>query len=57
MIVTIKRQESNESSPYIQSFRYEGTLDTTVAALLDALNYTDDLYDTAGNPAPRIRWE
>ena len=26
MIVTIKRQESNESSPYIQSFRYEGTL-------------------------------
>ena len=57
MIVTIKRQESNESSPYIQSFRYEGTLDTTVAALLDVLNYTDDLYDTEGNPAPRIRWE
>ena len=57
MIVTIKRQESNESSPYIQSFRYEGTLDTTVAALLDVLNYTDDLYDTEGTPAPRIRWE
>ena len=46
MIVTIKRQKNRESSPYLQSFRYDGTLDTTVAALLDALNYTDDLYDT-----------
>jgi succinate dehydrogenase / fumarate reductase iron-sulfur subunit len=25
--------------------------------VLDALNYTDDLFDTDGNPAPRIRWE
>jgi succinate dehydrogenase / fumarate reductase iron-sulfur subunit len=25
--------------------------------VLDALNYTDDLFDTEGNPAPRIRWE
>jgi succinate dehydrogenase / fumarate reductase iron-sulfur subunit len=29
----------------------------TVSALLDLLNYTDDLYDTEGNPATKIRWE
>lgn len=57
MLVQIKRQKDSGSSPYWQSFRYDGTLDTTVAALLDHLNYTDDLYDTKGNPAPRIRWE
>lgn len=57
MIVTIKRQKDRVSSPYFQSFLYNGTLDTTVAALLDDLNYADDLYDKDGNPAPRIRWE
>ncbi|MEE1200571.1 MAG: 2Fe-2S iron-sulfur cluster-binding protein [Christensenellales bacterium] len=57
MIVTIKRQINPDSDPYWQSFRYSGTMDATVASVLDALNYTDDLYDINGNPAPRIRWE
>lgn len=57
MLVRIKRQRDRESEPYWQTFRYEGTHSTTVAALLDELNYTDDLFDSDGNPAPRIRWE
>lgn len=57
MLVRIKRQRDRESEPYWQTFRYEGTRSTTVAALLDELNYTDDLFDSDGNPAPRIRWE
>lgn len=57
MIVTIKRQKSPESEPYLQSFRYEGPRHIPVSAVLDALNYTDDLFDIAGKPADRIRWE
>lgn len=57
MHVKIKRQINAESAPYWQTYEYDGTMDTTVAALLDALNYTDDLYDIEENPAPRIRWE
>lgn len=57
MLVTIRRQSDADAAPYWQSFVYHGSLDTTVAAVLDALNYTDDLYDTEGKSAPRIRWE
>ena len=57
MIVKIKRQRNSESEPYWQSFRYDGTEHLTVSALLDALNYTDDLFDIDGEPASRIRWE
>lgn len=57
MRVKIKRQKDAQSAPYWQAFQYDGTLDTTVAALLDVLNYTDDVYDSEGHPAPRIRWE
>ena len=57
MIVKIKRQSTPESAPYMQSFVYDGPGHVTVAAVLDALNYTDDLFDTEGNAAPRIRWE
>ena len=57
MLVKIKRQETPESAPYWQSFRYEGTRETTVNAMLDAINYADDLYDAEGRPARRIRWE
>ena len=57
MIVKIKRQRTPESEAYWQSFRYDGPSHVTVSAVLDALNYTDDLLDTEGNPAPRIRWE
>ena len=57
MIVKIKRQRTPESEPYWQSFEYNGTAHAPVSAVLEAINYTDDLYDTEGNAAPRIRWE
>ena len=57
MIVKIKRQRNFESESYWQSFNYNGPEHVTVSAVLDALNYTDDLFDTEGKSAPRIRWE
>ena len=57
MIVTIKRQRTPDSAPYWQSFSYSGPMHVTVSALLDAINYTDDLFDAEGNPATRVRWE
>ena len=57
MIVKIKRQTNATATPYYQSFVYDGPKHVTIAAVLDALNYTDDLLDADGNAAPRIRWE
>ena len=57
MIVKIKRQANAMATPYYQSFVYDGPKHVTIAAVLDALNYTDDLLDADGNAAPRIRWE
>ena len=57
MIVKIKRQNSLAGPSYWQSFEYKGSTHVSVSAVLDALNYTDDLYDVEGNPASRIRWE
>lgn len=57
MIVRIKRQLSSDSEAYWQSFKYEGAGHVTVSAVLDTLNYTDDLFDIDGKPAERIRWE
>ena len=57
MIVKIKRQAEAESEAYWQSFNYDGPGHVTVSAVLDALNYTDDLLDVDGKPASRIRWE
>ena len=57
MIVRIKRQKTPKSSPYWQSFSYNGPEHVSVSAVLDALNYTDDLFDAEGKPAERIRWE
>lgn len=57
MIVKIKRQRDFESEAYWQSFQYDGPAHATVSAVLDALNYTDDLFDIDGRPATRIRWE
>ena len=56
MLVKIKRQEHADSPSYWQSFEYDGNKNATVAAVLDYLNYNDDLYDTNGNPARRIQW-
>ena len=45
MIVKIKRQADAKSPSYWQSFSYEGPRHVPVSAVLDALNYTDDLFD------------
>ena len=57
MLVKIKRQSSPNSASYWQNFKYDGPEHVTVSAVLDALNYTDDLFDIDGNVATRIRWE
>ena len=57
MLVKIKRQSAPDSASYWQSFKYDGPRHVTVSAVLDALNYTDDLFDAEGNVATRIRWE
>ena len=57
MLIKIKRQKAPGLEPYWQSFTYDGPMHVTVSAVLDALNYTDDLFDAEGNPATRIRWE
>ena len=57
MIVKIKRQDAPDSEAYWQSFIYSGPHHVTVSAVLDALNYTDELLDAEGKPAAKIRWE
>lgn len=57
MIVKIKRQNSPTAPSFWQSFEYNGPEHVPVSAILDALNYTDDLFDIDGNSATRIRWE
>lgn len=57
MRVKILRQRGPFGKPYWQAFRYEGSLDGTVASLLDDLNFRDDIEDEDGNPVPRISWE
>lgn len=55
--IKILRQKDRESRPFYQEFAYDGGRDITVAALLDYLNYHDDLFDAEGKSASRIRWE
>ena len=57
MLVKIKRQTAPNTEPYWQTFTYDGPKHVTVSTVLDTLNYTDDLFDTEGKPAARIRWE
>ena len=58
MLVRIKRQRAQHQEPHWQTFEYNNSNDNaTVVTVLNALNYTDDLFDIEGNPATRIRWE
>ncbi|MEG1945948.1 MAG: 2Fe-2S iron-sulfur cluster-binding protein [Lachnospiraceae bacterium] len=57
MRIKILRQKDRESLPFYQEFAYNGERNITVAALLDYLNYHDDLFDAEGKVASRIRWE
>ena len=55
--VRVLRQMSPVSEPYWQEFECERKNDQTIAGMLEALNYLDDLTDVSGKSAPRIKWE
>ena len=57
MKVKILRQESPASESYWETFDYDGPTDISIAALLDHLNYNDDIIDDQGNKTTRIAWE
>lgn len=57
MKVRILRQESPSTTPYWESFDYEGPRETSVAGMLDHLNYHDDIVNDAGQSTRRIAWE
>lgn len=57
MKVKIKRQDSPGAVPYWQTFDYDGSGVDTVAAILEHLNYKDDLFDENGEPCRRIKWD
>ena len=57
MKVKIKRQQHPGAEPYWQTFDYDGDGNASVAAVLDYINYRDDIVDSDGNAAERISWE
>ena len=57
MKVKILRQQYPGAKPYWQTFDYDGSSNASVAAVLDSINYRDDIVDCDGNPADRISWE
>lgn len=57
MLVRIKRQDASDTPAYWQEFEYKGELNASVAHVIDTLNYEDDLVDTSGKIARRIRWD
>ena len=57
MRVRILRQESPAAEPYWESFEYDGPESASVSAMLDYLNYHDDIVNDAGQKTRRITWE
>ena len=57
MIIKILRQQAPGAQPYWEEFAYDGSPDISVAALLDVLNYRDDITDVNGKKTTRIQWE
>ena len=57
MTVKILRQQFPNSEPYFEEFDYDGAKDISVAALLDYINYNDDIVTTEGKKTTRIGWE
>ena len=43
MLVRVKRQKGPNEIPYWQSFEYTGSLDVTIVAVINSINYTDDI--------------
>ena len=57
MKVKILRQQSPASEPYWETFDYDGSLDNSVAGVLDYINYHDDIAEADGKRTTRIGWE
>lgn len=57
MRIRILRQESPTANPYWEFFDYEGPKDTSVAGMLDHLNFHDDIVNEAGQKTRRIAWD
>ena len=57
MRIKILRQLSPVTEPYWEEFSCDAAEDTTIAGLLDHLNYNDDIYDISGRKTTRIGWE
>ena len=57
MKIKILRQKMSDSQPYWETFDYNGTPDISVAALLDYINFNDDIINDEGNKTDRIGWD
>lgn len=57
MKVNILRQQMQHSESYWESFLYDGPADTTIAGLLDHINYNDDIVTADGKKTTRIGWD
>lgn len=57
MRVRVLRRSSPDGEERWESFDYDGPTDTTVAEVLDYLNYHDDIVDERGERTSRINWE
>ncbi len=53
----IRRQESAQTQPYFQTFRYDGLVEVTVADAIEQLNSREFIIDIDGRLAARIQWE
>ena len=57
MKVKVLRQQGPFGKPYWQTFDYDGDKNASIAAVIDSINYRDDITDSEGNPADKISWE
>ncbi|MCR5604025.1 MAG: succinate dehydrogenase [Lachnospiraceae bacterium] len=57
MKIRILRQTEPDGDAYWESFDYDGTREISVAALLDHLNYNDDIINDDGVKTTRIGWD
>ena len=57
MKVKILRQVTPFSEPYWETFAAEVPGETSIAGLLDHINYHDDITDEAGKRTTRVGWE
>ena len=57
MRIKILRRRDPESEPFWETFDYDGPAESSVAGVLDWLNYHDDVVTADGRKTTRIGWE